>query len=57
MSLPTLRFGHDETIEMLRDSVRAFAEAEIAPRAASSPKTSPATEMAISESGAIENAV
>ena len=34
MSLPTLRFGHGETIEMLRDSVRAFAQAEIAPRAA-----------------------
>ena len=34
MNLPTLRFDHGETIEMLRDSVRAFAEAEIAPRAA-----------------------
>jgi isovaleryl-CoA dehydrogenase len=34
MSLPTLRFDHGETIEMLRDSVRAFAQAEIAPRAA-----------------------
>ena len=34
MILSTLRFGHDETIEMLRDSVRSFAQAEIAPRAA-----------------------
>jgi isovaleryl-CoA dehydrogenase len=34
MNLPTLRFDHGETIEMLRDSVRAFAQAEIAPRAA-----------------------
>lgn len=33
-SLSTLRFDHGETIEMLRDSVRAFATAEIAPRAA-----------------------
>jgi len=31
---PSLRFAHGETVEMLRDSVRAFAEAEIAPRAA-----------------------
>jgi isovaleryl-CoA dehydrogenase len=29
-----LRFAHGETIDMLRDSVRAFADAEIAPRAA-----------------------
>ena len=29
-----LRFDHGDTIEMLRDSVRAFAAAEIAPRAA-----------------------
>ncbi len=29
-----LRFAHGETIDMLRDSVRAFAAAEIAPRAA-----------------------
>jgi hypothetical protein len=29
-----LRFAHGEAIDMLRDSVRAFAEAEIAPRAA-----------------------
>jgi isovaleryl-CoA dehydrogenase len=34
MSLTTLRFDHGETIDMLRDSVRAFAQAEIAPRAA-----------------------
>jgi len=33
MSLPMLRFAHGETIEMLRDSVRAFSAAEIAPRA------------------------
>ncbi|MBS3962204.1 MAG: isovaleryl-CoA dehydrogenase [Sandarakinorhabdus sp.] len=33
MSLPMLRFAHGETIAMLRDSVRAFAAAEIAPRA------------------------
>ena len=31
---PSLQFGHDETIEMLRDSVAAFAAKEIAPRAA-----------------------
>jgi isovaleryl-CoA dehydrogenase len=32
--LPLLRFDHGDTIEMLRDSIRAFADAEIAPRAA-----------------------
>ncbi|MCH8863625.1 MAG: isovaleryl-CoA dehydrogenase [Proteobacteria bacterium] len=32
--LPALNFGHGETIDMLRDSVRAFAEKEIAPLAA-----------------------
>jgi isovaleryl-CoA dehydrogenase len=30
----SLRYAHGETIDMLRDSVRAFAAAEIAPRAA-----------------------
>ena len=34
MTYPTLRFAHGETIEMLRDTVRAFAQSEIAPRAA-----------------------
>ena len=34
MQLPGLTFAHGEEIEMLRDTVRAFAEAEIAPRAA-----------------------
>lgn len=34
MSLTMLDFGHDETIKMLRESVRAFAAAELAPRAA-----------------------
>lgn len=34
MSYPTLKFGHPEEIEMLRDGVRKFAAAEIAPRAA-----------------------
>lgn len=34
MSYPTLKFGHSEEIEMLRDGVRKFAVAEIAPRAA-----------------------
>lgn len=32
--IPGLRFGLSDTIEMLRESVRAFAAAEIAPRAA-----------------------
>jgi isovaleryl-CoA dehydrogenase len=32
--LTQLRFDHGDTIEMLRDTVRAFAGAEIAPRAA-----------------------
>ena len=32
--LSQLNFAHGETIEMLRDTVRAFAAAEIAPRAA-----------------------
>ena len=32
--MTSLKFDHGETIEMLRDSVRAFATAEIAPRAA-----------------------
>ncbi len=34
MTLSTLRFDHGDTMDMLRDSVRAFAQAEIAPRAA-----------------------
>src|SRR5688572_18512162 len=34
MTLSTLRFDHGEELEMLRDSRRAFAQAEIAPRAA-----------------------
>lgn len=34
MAFPGLDFGLGETADMLRDSVRAFAEAEIAPRAA-----------------------
>ena len=34
MSIPSLDFGFSEEITMLRDSVRAFAAAEIAPRAA-----------------------
>jgi isovaleryl-CoA dehydrogenase len=34
MTLSTLRFDHGEELDMLRDSVRAFAQAEIAPRAA-----------------------
>jgi isovaleryl-CoA dehydrogenase len=32
--LPSLSFGHGETLDMLRDAVKKFAEAEIAPRAA-----------------------
>ncbi len=34
MNMTSLRFDHGETIDMLRDSVTAFAAAEIAPRAA-----------------------
>ncbi|MBC7803414.1 MAG: isovaleryl-CoA dehydrogenase [Candidatus Parcubacteria bacterium] len=34
MELPFLRFEHGETIDLLRESVRVFARAEIAPRAA-----------------------
>jgi isovaleryl-CoA dehydrogenase len=34
MHYPTLQFGLDDTQQALRDSVRAFAEKEIAPRAA-----------------------
>ncbi len=34
MTMTALRFDHGETIDMLRDSVAAFAAAEIAPRAA-----------------------
>jgi isovaleryl-CoA dehydrogenase len=34
MSFPVLNFAHGETIDMLRDSVRAFATNDIAPRAA-----------------------
>ncbi|ORL54797.1 acyl-CoA dehydrogenase [Pseudomonas aeruginosa] len=34
MSYPTLNFGLGETIDMLRDSVHQFAQAELAPRAA-----------------------
>jgi isovaleryl-CoA dehydrogenase len=34
MDIPSIDFGLGETIDMLRDSVRAFAQDEIAPRAA-----------------------
>ena len=34
MSYPTLNFGLGETIDMLRDAVHHFAQAELAPRAA-----------------------
>src|SRR3954470_21845699 len=34
MELPSLRFEHGDTIEMLRETVRGFAAKEIAPRAA-----------------------
>jgi isovaleryl-CoA dehydrogenase len=34
MTMTTLNFGHGETLDMLRESVRAFAQAELAPRAA-----------------------
>lgn len=33
MSYPTLKFGHPEEIDMLREEVRKFAAAELAPRA------------------------
>lgn len=33
MEYPSLGFAHGETIDMLRDAIRAFAAAEIAPRA------------------------
>ncbi|MGQ5702270.1 isovaleryl-CoA dehydrogenase [Sandaracinobacteroides sp. A072] len=39
MTIPMLGFDHGETIAMLRDSVRAFADAEIAPRAAEIDRT------------------
>ena len=34
MQLPGLNFGLGEDLEALRDTVRAFAQSEIAPRAA-----------------------
>ena len=34
MRYPTLNFALGETIDMLRDSVHQFAQAELAPRAA-----------------------
>lgn len=34
LQYPNLNFGHDETIDMLRDSVRSFSQKEIAPIAA-----------------------
>ena len=34
MSYPTLNFGLGETIDMLRDAVYQFSQAELAPRAA-----------------------
>jgi isovaleryl-CoA dehydrogenase len=39
MNLPGLNFDLGETIDMLRDSVRAFADKELAPRAAEVDKT------------------
>jgi isovaleryl-CoA dehydrogenase len=37
--VPSLQFDHGETIDMLRESVRAFAAAEIAPRASEIDRT------------------
>ena len=34
MSYPSLNFGLGETIDMLRDAVRQFAQGELAPRPA-----------------------
>ena len=34
VSYPTLNFGLGEELDMLRDSVRSFCDAELAPRAA-----------------------
>lgn len=34
LSYPTLNFGHDEMITMLRETVQSFAQSELAPRAA-----------------------
>ena len=34
MNIPSLDFGLGEDINLLRDAVKAFADAEIAPRAA-----------------------
>ena len=34
MDYPSLGFAHGETIDMMRESIRHFAAAEIAPRAA-----------------------
>jgi len=34
IQLPSLNFGHDESIDMLRDSVSAFSKKELGPRAA-----------------------
>ena len=39
MQYPSLNFAHGETIDMLRDAVRDFAENEIAPRAAEIDRT------------------
>ncbi len=39
MNIPSLDFGLGETIEALRDTIRAFAAAEIAPRAAEIDRT------------------
>ncbi|MBL4759128.1 MAG: acyl-CoA dehydrogenase family protein, partial [Rhizobiales bacterium] len=36
---PSLNFGHDETIDMLRDSVRSMTADHIAPRAAAIDET------------------
>src|SRR3989442_12332096 len=39
MELPSLRFEHGETVDMLRQSVRDFSQKEIAPRAAEIDRT------------------
>src|SRR6266850_5727745 len=39
MELPSLRFEHGETVDMLRQSVRNFSQKEISPRAAEIDRT------------------